>query len=718
MLLLIAIVFLGFGIIIALGVQLISDVKIGSARYVEIKKYQQALEKIEELKSDFNQIRVEYLTLAEESNPEIQKQGLATIYSINDKIIKKFREIQLSIPKEHQKPFEDARDEWQVFTDNMSGKIIPVILAGDKVLALERLQTIQKYRYERVASSLITVKGTLTKLARDLESSSDTYVHKRITTIIVACTLTALIILIIIIIITSLIVRPLHRAVRFAQDVSNGDLSKELNEPINDEVGALAASLNAMVSGLGSLFGKILSASMELSGVSQTISITSGQVSKETQIQSNNIARCSVAINEINQATQNILTDVTNLSISNHSTHSSVNEMVVNMSEVVSFSGRLSNVSCEVGTSISSINNSILTLDNSIDNLNDKTSETSSSLTLLEDSVLEIQKKADTTMHLAEQAFKYASSGQESVNATIGSMNEIRNSSKTTYDVITDLSSSVEDIGEILTAINEINDRISLLALNARIISAQAGDSGKAFGVVASEFNLLSKQTANSTLEIGQKIERVQTQTKLAVEAIKKTEVVVSHGKNLSSLSGEALGKIVLAVRQTSQEMDDISVSIENQRKGNGQITEAVNLVSETVQHIAKASHELKNESIHILSSFQQMNDMTGIVFSAMKENESAAKHVSRASENISQMIEQIQNNCETETVEIKRILDAMDEIGATLSNNLASAQTASEASNILMRQVNFLTSVVKQFKHNKSALQISEVRQAEYIVA
>lgn len=706
MLLLTALTFIGFGIIFFMGTLLVADVKIGSARYGKIKNYYQVLEKIAALKSDFNQIRVEYLTVAEESNPEIQKQGLSAIYSLNSRVSRTFGEILAALPKEHQKAIAEARDEWQVFTDNMSGKIIPVILEGNKELALERLQSIQRYRYERVASRLRAVTEILNSLTRDLELSTDNYIGKRTSTIIISSLFTAMLILFIALAIITLMVKPLHRAVNFAQDVSSGDLSRELHEPLNDEVGALAASLNVMVSGLGRLVKQIGTASSELSGISRTVSITSEQVSKETWTQTGKIALSSAAIKEIGHSTHNILNDVDNLSVSNHATVASVNEMAESISEIVEFSEHLANLAGDVGASIISVNNSIQTLDNSIDNLNVKATETSSSITLLEDSALEIQNKTLTTLQIADQAGKYAASGQDAVNAAIDSMNEIRKSSKTTFDVITDLSASAEDIGSILTVINDINDRISLLSLNARIMSAQAGDSGKAFGVIAGEFKSLSAQTAHSALEMVKKIERVQAQTKRAVEAIRKTESVVAMGESLSRTSGNAIGKIVEGVRQTSHEMDAISAAIEKQRTGSRQIAEAVKDVSTTMHHTAKASHELKHESRNIISNSEKMTFMSRKVTHALKENEDAVRHILRASENITQMIGQIKSSCEAETVDCSRIMNAMEEITVTFSSNLASAQTASDASKMLAQQVESLISAVNQFKQRDVSIE------------
>jgi len=701
MLLLTAVVFAGFGVVFVLGAHLVSDVKIGSSRYAKIRNYHQTLEKIAALKSDFNHVRVEYLTVVEESNPDIRKQGLSAIYALNDRINQSFDNVLRAIPAEHQKPFIDARDEWHVFTDNMSGKIIPVILEGNRELALERLQSIQRYRYEHVISGLGTVAETLNKLTMDLEQSTDDYIDRRITAILLASLLISLVILVLTLAITSLIVRPLHRAVKFAQDVSSGDLSKELHEPVNDEVGVLAANLNVMVSGLGQLVGKINFAAQELFRVSKTVFTTSEEVSKETRIQAESISRSCAAINEISLTTRNILADVTNLSLSNQSTHSSVNEMAACTSDIVGYTEHLISLAENVSHSVTAIDASILALDSNIESLAVKAAETFSSIALLDDSVMEIRKKSVTTVQLAEQARHYAVSGQDAVNATIAGMNEIRTSSEIATEVITDLATSAEDIGVILTVIDDINARISLLSLNAQILSAQAGGAGKGFGVVASEFKSLSKQTAHSTLAITKKIERVQSQTKRAVEAISKTEALIVQGENLSRLSGAALGNIVAGVEQTSQEMDAIAVAIENQRKGSSQIAEAVKNISGTMRHIAASSHELKQESRRIISNAEHMTHMSGNVSRAMKENESAAQHISRASENITLMIEQIKTSCEAETAESIRVQSAMEDISSTLTSNLASAQSASRASSDLIHQVEFLISAVHQFKHN-----------------
>jgi methyl-accepting chemotaxis protein len=695
------IVFLGFGIIVLLGSLLLRDVRIGGTAYTTIRSYQKALEKIANLKSDFNQIRVEYLSLVEESSPEIRNQRLEVISRFNTKVDRSFAEILACIPEKHHKPLIDAKDEWKVFTDNMSGKIIPVILEGNRELALERLQSIQKHRYDRLVANLETLISVLNQLSIQAEQSVEAMVRERTLAMVSTSLLIFLIVLALALIVSLLLVQPLRKAAEFARKISDGDLTGSLQVSARDEVGALAGNLNEMVRGLGALVSKIGDASHEISRVSQTVSLSSEQVSAETEHQVNDISQVSTAIGKITVSTRDILDDITKLSHSNLNTHSSVAEMAASIAEVARYTETLKQLASGVTISVNSISASIQTLDQSIDGLSVKARETTASVMLMDESVTEIRHKAAVTAELAEQANKEALVGQDAVHAAMTSMEEIRRSSHLTREAIEELSSSVGDIGAILSVIDEVTSRTALLALNARIISAQAGESGRAFAVVADEFKLLSQRTASSTSEITEKIERMQKQTKRAVSAIRTTETVVLEGERLSRVSGDALGKIVSVVKQTSNQMEAIAQASAQQSSGSRVIGEAVHAVSATMEQIATASHNLKQESIQIATATERLNLMTAQVMNAVEENSLAAKYIATASETISTMIERIMNSCEGETVESGRILHAVEDIRSTMNNNLHAAQLAHHASGELLGQVEKLLLAIHVFKQH-----------------
>jgi PAS domain S-box-containing protein len=201
-LLLSGIVFIGICIILVFGSMLLRDIRIGGKAYTLIRNYQSSLEKIAYLKSDFNQIRVEYLSVVDENSIERRRQRLEAITALNNKVDRSFAEILALIPENNNKPLIAAKDEWKVFTDNMAGKIIPVILEGNRELAIERLQSIQKHRYERFVANLDILINSLNKLSDHTEQTAGDMVRERTTALIYICLVILSIIIILILIVS------------------------------------------------------------------------------------------------------------------------------------------------------------------------------------------------------------------------------------------------------------------------------------------------------------------------------------------------------------------------------------------------------------------------------------------------------------------------------------------------------------------------------------
>lgn len=706
MLILSGMVFLGFSVIVMLGSQLLRDVRIGGAGYVAIRNGQEALERIAYLKSDFNQIRVEYLSLVEETIPEIRKQRLEAIGGLNARVDRSFADIMTFLPEEQQKQLTSARDEWQVFTDNMSGKIMPVILEGDRELALERLQTIQKHRYERFVANLDVLIAMLNKRSEQTEQAIETMVAQRMLTMAVSGLLICSIVLALALVVSYLFVRPLRRATEFTRRISDGDLSGSLQVATRDEVGVLADNLNQMVRGLGILVSQIGEAARELSKVSKTVSSSSERVSSETEFQVKSIDYISSAMEKITTSTGAILGEVTSLSGANADTQASVAAMADATSEVVQHAELLKQLAATVTTSVAAISDSVKTLDTSLDSLGTKAGDTASSVSLLAESVTAVRHKAVLTFELAGQAYAEAILGKEAVHAAMSGMEKIRRSSRETGEVVGELSASAEDISAVLAVIDDITAQTALLSLNARIIATQSGGAGKAFSVVAEEFKSLSRRTAGSTVEISAKIERVREQILRAVKAITATETVVSEGEKLSRISGEALDKIVATALQTSNQMEAIVQATTLQSDESGVIKNAIHSVNETIGAVAAASRNLKQESAQISGAMERLNLMALQVVDAIVENNRAAEHITTAGAAVSAMIERIRTSCEAEAVESNHILCAVEEVRSAMHNNLLAAQSGQRAGAELLRHVAQLLEAVNVFKQHSSQQQ------------
>src|SRR5260370_2325625 len=165
--------------------------------------------------------------------------------------------------------------------------------------------------------------------------------------------------------------------------------------------------------------------------------------------------------------------------------------------------------------------------------------------------VSEHSQKASGSSHKAAQA---ARQGGAVVEQTLSTMRSIADSSKTVAARIAELGKSSEEIGKIGVAIDDLADQTNLLALNAAIEAARAGEQGRGFAVVADEVRKLAERTTKATQGIGTMIESIQTQTRNAVQAIELGSRDVEIGDEKTSASRTALKDII----QMSEQVGDM----------------------------------------------------------------------------------------------------------------------------------------------------------------
>jgi methyl-accepting chemotaxis protein len=155
-------------------------------------------------------------------------------------------------------------------------------------------------------------------------------------------------------------------------------------------------------------------------------------------------------------------------------------------------------------------------------------------------------------------------------------MNRIEATARRTADVINRLGERAENVGSILTVIEDITDQTGLLALNAAILAAQAGEHGKGFAVVAAEIRGLASRTAASTQEIGKLITAVQEESREAVGVVREEVAMVAEGARLARDAGDALNKILKRADLSRDMSRGINKAATEQARGIRQVSEAV----------------------------------------------------------------------------------------------------------------------------------------------
>jgi methyl-accepting chemotaxis protein len=366
-------------------------------------------------------------------------------------------------------------------------------------------------------------------------------------------------------------------------------------------------------------------------------------------------------------------------------------EMVASIEEVALNVETLSESVEEVSSSIVEMATSVKQIDMSVVSLTEAFTTTASSVMEMDGSIRQVGKNAIDTSAISEEVRKDAEMGKVAVMATITGIREIKRSSGITYEVINTLSERANDIGAILSVIDEVAEQTNLLALNAAIIAAQAGERGKGFAVVADEIKELAERTSSSTREIAQVIKGVQDETRRAVEAINQAEKSIADGELLSQKSGEALNKIVSGVQMAAEQMDEIARATVEQAKGSQMIRDAIERVLEMVGQIAMATREQGMGGELIMSAVEKMKELTAQVRVSTREQSKVGNFISRSTENITGMIQQIKRACDEQSSGSEQIVFAAEDIQHSTDINLESTKVMNSTIMNLSRQIEIL---------------------------
>ena len=206
-------------------------------------------------------------------------------------------------------------------------------------------------------------------------------------------------------------------------------------------------------------------------------------------------------------------------------------------------------------------------------NQNMQVTQVASAIEEMSATVIEVASNTSQAAEFAKKATDMAIKGGDIVSRTVDGMQSIAKSVEESANTIEELGRNSDQIGEIITVINDIADQTNLLALNAAIEAARAGEHGKGFAVVADEVRKLAERTTKATKEIRGKIELIQDKTAGAVEAMNSGRKNVDAGVGFATEAGVSLTNIVEIVKNVSNMINQIAAAEEQQSAAAGEIS-------------------------------------------------------------------------------------------------------------------------------------------------
>lgn len=370
---------------------------------------------------------------------------------------------------------------------------------------------------------------------------------------------------------TRTIVRPLTATQKFAEEVEAGDLDKVLDVRGNDETGKLADALRGMVSALKRNIGEAREKSQA--------------AEKATEQATAAMAKAEAAAKEAENAKREGMLSAAN--------------QLEKMVEIISSAS--TQLSAQIEQSDKGASESAQRLQ-----------EAATAMNQMNATVQEVARNAGSASEASAETRDKAEAGQRVVEDVVRGIADVHETSLTLKNDMQQLNERAQDINRIMGVISDIADQTNLLALNAAIEAARAGEAGRGFAVVADEVRKLAEKTMTSTQDVSSAIYAIQDSTSKSMTAVDNAVASIAKATALANQSGGALEEIVVTAEATSDQVRAIAAASEEQSAASEEINRSITEVNDMSRLTADAMREASVAVSELADQAHRLNTLIG----------------------------------------------------------------------------------------------------------
>jgi len=549
--------------------------------------------------------------------------------------------------------------------------------------------------------------------------------------------------------------KPLQSMALASEQVAKGDLMVSVDATGEDEVGTLGRSLNEMAANLRKVVDNIQETSVQVASSAGEISANARLIMQGASGQAQAAEETSTSMEEMAASIQTVAASAQGLASYVEETSSSITEMGASIEEVARSGGTLAQTVTEASATIEqmtvsidqmardleslagTVNETTATVEEmasfiasvaqNAESLGEAASRASATVSGMAGAVTDVAKIAAEADRISARASEDARTGGEAVARTVDGMRAISENMENTARVITGLGKRSQEIGRILEVIEEIADQTNLLALNAAIEAARAGEAGRGFAVVADEVRKLAERSVEAAKEIGEVVGKVQQETTDAVDVARSGAAEAKQGIALADKAGAALRNIIESVSRSSDLMGQIADATGKQSQASSEVLDTVSRMNAATSQVTQAVREQAEGSKQIRAAMENIKKVMAQAAYSTREQAAGGRQVRLAVENINKIASQVglatreqaegsrqiinaveRMNDMTQqvshaTAEQKRggelVVKAMENISEIARDNLATVQEMSKATANLAQQAENLARLVSVFK-------------------
>ncbi|MCP3983926.1 MAG: HAMP domain-containing protein [bacterium] len=490
-----------------------------------------------------------------------------------------------------------------------------------------------------------------------------------------------------------------QRLIGRAERIADGDFLAQDVVESEDELGVLGRTFDRMVDSLREMLGRVAAAADGLDRAVNDLGAIGEAVTTATDDQRADIEQATAQVAAVNHKVSQITGNAQALNANVEEASSSILELGAASEQLNQTATTLSSHVEEVGGSIEQMIRSVAQVGENTEGLVAGVSETASSMSEMAVAMTEVDTNATHAAGLSSQVVELSERGQERVHETISGMEAIRDTTETADEVIGSLAGRMAEIGAIVDVIDDVADETNLLALNAAIIAAQAGDQGRSFSVVAEEIKDLADRVLSSTKEIGELIRAVQNETANATEAIGRGTERVLSGVELAAEAGLALEEITGAARGSGGRIQEIVHAVREQAGAARHVAGLMDHVSAQVEDIQEAGREQERGNDVMVRGAHVTRDVAQQTQRTTEEQSRGAGRIRHSMESIRDTVDQIHAGLQEQTHSCRSTVSFLEQVFERTCSNEESSLRLANATRALGEQAAALRDGVNRFR-------------------